>query len=161
MCRSIEDYAVVYFGSAIFKMARLLIIATSCVHLFACAFHRVKVESAYSPEEVTAFYSSRGIEDTVNSPIASVILSQRNKNLFYAKKRTIMPFSIAYWFVPRSQDLGGQYVRSRRIFNLLDLEILFHFVRLIFQQLVCFYYVLTTFTTVGYGESSCNVSDLS
>ncbi len=59
---------MVYLGSAIFKIARLLIVATSCVHLFACAFHRVKVESAYSPEDVTAFYSSRGIENSVRFP---------------------------------------------------------------------------------------------
>ena len=56
---------MVYLGSAIFKIARLLIIATSCVHLFACAFHRVKVESAYSPEDVVAFYTSRDIEQEV------------------------------------------------------------------------------------------------
>ena len=81
ICRAIEDYAVVYLGSAIFKIARLLIVATSCVHLFACAFHRVKVESAYAPEDVTAFYTSRGIEDTVNLPVLLNCLVMIGRNV--------------------------------------------------------------------------------
>jgi hypothetical protein len=68
----IEDYAVVYLGSAVFKIARLLVVATACVHLFACAFHRVKKESAASPEDVALFYSSRNIDDKV---IVSPILA--------------------------------------------------------------------------------------
>ena len=62
LSRAIEDYAVVYLGSAVFKIARLLIIAVFCVHLFACAFYRVKLESAYSLDDVTAFYTSRNID---------------------------------------------------------------------------------------------------
>ena len=41
--RIIEDYAVVYFGSALYKILRLLLVALFSVHIFACAFFRVKV----------------------------------------------------------------------------------------------------------------------
>ena len=34
-----------------------------CVHFFACAFFRVKEESAASPDDVTTFYSSRGVSE--------------------------------------------------------------------------------------------------
>ena len=44
--RIVEDYAVVYFGAALFKIVRLLVIATFTVHLFACIFYRVKVRAA-------------------------------------------------------------------------------------------------------------------
>jgi hypothetical protein len=91
-CRVVEDYGVIYLGSAIFKIARLLFIAMFSVHIFACVFFRVKIASAVTPEDVTAFYTSRHVA---------------------------------------SNDLGQQY-------------------------LVCFYYVLTTFTTVGYGDISAS-----
>ena len=61
----IEDYAVVYFGSAIFKITRLLVIATSSVHFFACIFYRVKELSAASTDDVATFYTSRNIEENV------------------------------------------------------------------------------------------------
>jgi hypothetical protein len=61
----IEDYAVVYFGSAIFKITRLLVIATSSVHFFACIFYRVKEASASSPEDIVSFYTSRNIDENV------------------------------------------------------------------------------------------------
>ena len=35
------------------------------VHIFACAFYRVKKESASSPGEVDDFYDSKNIEQTV------------------------------------------------------------------------------------------------
>jgi hypothetical protein len=54
-----EDIAVVYLGSAVFKIFRLTFIALFFVHLFACIFFWVKAESAYSAEEVIEFYSSR------------------------------------------------------------------------------------------------------
>ncbi len=60
----IEDYSVLYFGPAIFKVARLLVIAMLCVHLFACIFYRVKKESS-PPEEVAAFYSSKYVDENV------------------------------------------------------------------------------------------------
>ena len=65
--RTIEDYAVVYIGSALFKITRLLIIATFTVHLFACIFFHVKVNYAASPADVTSFYTSRGIDANVSS----------------------------------------------------------------------------------------------
>jgi hypothetical protein len=61
----IEDYAVVYFGSAIFKITRLLFIATSSVHFFACIFYRVKILSAASAEDVISFYTSRNVDENV------------------------------------------------------------------------------------------------
>jgi len=88
----VEDYGVIYLGSAIFKIARLLFIALFSVHLFACIFFRVKIASAYTPEDVASFYTSKNVA---------------------------------------SNDLGQQYM-------------------------VCFYYVLTTFTTVGYGDISAS-----
>ena len=110
--RTAEDYAVVYLGSSIFKITRLLIIAVSSVHIFACIFYKVRIWcnaplcvlrmhthlrrfhaissnknlaiqtsenhvptpqtqaqvkdlSADSPEDVTAFYSSRGVGPAV------------------------------------------------------------------------------------------------
>ncbi len=63
--RTIEDYAVVYLGSALFKVARLVIIAMYTVHFGACIFFRVKMNSAETPEDVTAFYASKHIRDDV------------------------------------------------------------------------------------------------
>ena len=70
MVRAAEDYVVLYFGPALFKIGRLLLIATICVHFFACLFFRVKEDSAASHAEVSAFYSSRGVDEQV-SPIFS------------------------------------------------------------------------------------------
>ncbi len=69
LCRAVEDYVVVYIGSAVFKILRLLTVATFCVHLFACMFFRVKVMSAATDESVADFYTTRGIEIDVSSPI--------------------------------------------------------------------------------------------
>jgi hypothetical protein len=63
--RVIEDYAVVYFGSALFKIGRLLLIATFSVHIFACIFFRVKIVYAAAPEDVANFYISRNIDPEV------------------------------------------------------------------------------------------------
>jgi hypothetical protein len=59
----IEDYSVLYFGAAIFKIGRLLFIAMMSVHLFACAFFRVKKETS-SQEDVDNFYLSRNVDST-------------------------------------------------------------------------------------------------
>jgi hypothetical protein len=56
---------IISFGSAIFKIARLLFIALLCVHLFACAFYRVKKESAANQEDVENFYLSRNTKYNV------------------------------------------------------------------------------------------------
>jgi hypothetical protein len=58
---------VLYFGSAVFKIARLLFVAMSCVHVFACVFYRVKKESA-SVEDVNQFFISRNVDPTVRTP---------------------------------------------------------------------------------------------
>jgi hypothetical protein len=62
----IEDYSVVYFGYAMFKIFRLLFLALFCVHFFACIFFAVKAGSATSDEDVTAFYTSRNVEEDVS-----------------------------------------------------------------------------------------------
>jgi hypothetical protein len=63
----LEDIAVVYLGSAVFKIARLMFIALFSVHLFACIFYRVKMEGANSPEEILEFYTSRNVVENVRA----------------------------------------------------------------------------------------------
>ena len=72
-----EDYGVIYLGSAVFKIARLLFIAMFSVHLFACIFFRVKVASALTPDDVTAFYTSRNIADDVRMSCRMSLLSSQ------------------------------------------------------------------------------------
>jgi hypothetical protein len=62
----IEDYAVVHFGYALYKIFRLLFLAIICVHFFACIFFAVKAGSATSAEEVTAFYIAKNVEEDVS-----------------------------------------------------------------------------------------------
>jgi hypothetical protein len=62
----VEDYGVIYLGSAVFKIARLLFIAMFSVHIFACVFFRVKVASALTAEDVTLFYTSKNVPDDVS-----------------------------------------------------------------------------------------------
>ncbi len=56
---------MIYLGSAIFKIARLLFVAMFSVHMFACVFYRVKIVSAHSPEDVAAFYISKNAASNV------------------------------------------------------------------------------------------------
>lgn len=63
--RIIEDYAVVYFGSSIFKICRLLMVATLCVHIFACIYFRVKIDYANSPDDVINFYVIKNVDPDV------------------------------------------------------------------------------------------------
>jgi hypothetical protein len=63
--RVLEGYVVLYFGSATFKVVRLLFIAVLCVHLFACLFYRVKKDGAESQEDIDHFYYSHSINPTV------------------------------------------------------------------------------------------------
>jgi hypothetical protein len=69
VCRAIEDIAVVYLGSAIFKISRLTFIGLFIVHLFACIFYRIKLAGADSDEEADDFYLSRNIEEDVRGLI--------------------------------------------------------------------------------------------
>ncbi len=66
--RVIEDYVVLYFGSSMFKIARLLFVAMLSVHFCACAFYRVKNESN-TLEDVQAFYISKGVDPAVGPRI--------------------------------------------------------------------------------------------
>ena len=63
--RAIEDYAVVYVGSPLFKIVRLIIVAIFSIHLFACIFYRVKEVSAQSKDDVAAFYTSKNVDSEV------------------------------------------------------------------------------------------------
>ncbi len=67
MLRILQDYVVLNFGSSVYKIARLLVIAMLSVHLFACAFYRVKKDCANSQEDVDLFYQSRNVNPTVCS----------------------------------------------------------------------------------------------
>lgn len=60
---------MVYLGSAVFKILRLMFIASFCVHLLACIFFRVKETSAASDEEIVDFYISRDIAADVRPVI--------------------------------------------------------------------------------------------
>jgi hypothetical protein len=62
----VEDYGVIYLGSAVFKIARLLFVAMVSVHLFACIFFRVKIMSAASEADVSAFYTSKNVSEDVS-----------------------------------------------------------------------------------------------
>ncbi len=64
--RAVEDYGVIYLGSASFKIARLLFTAMFSVHLFACIFFRVKIASASDPEDVLLFYSTKNVAEDVS-----------------------------------------------------------------------------------------------
>ncbi len=57
---------MIYLGSPVFKIARLLFVALCSVHLFACIFFRVKVSSALEPEDVATFYTSKNVPDNVS-----------------------------------------------------------------------------------------------
>lgn len=146
-----EDYGVIYLGSAIFKIARLLFIAMFSVHLFACVFFRVKVASASTPEDVTEFYTSKNVDSNVS------------KNLIHTRCSTFLHWISKFEsYVAVSavlQDLGQQYVSSCCFQMNYPMQFWTEFfsppklITLIaWHQLVCFYYVLTTFTTVGYGN---------
>ncbi len=126
---------VISFGSAIFKIIRLLFIAMLSVHIFACAFYRVKKESAASQEEVDNFYLVRNTQSTVTS--SSWVLywcpwinnSPLDSHLAESSNGICEPLLTSCWFWIWTATLDC-----------------------LVSQLVCFYYVLTTFTTVGYGE---------
>ncbi len=57
---------MVYLGSAIFKIARLTFIALFFVHLFACIYYRIKETSAYNPDDVVVFYTSKNVDANVS-----------------------------------------------------------------------------------------------
>ncbi len=65
--RVVEDYGVIYLGSAVFKIARLLFVAMFSVHFFACLFYRVKIVSAATPEDVTDFYTAKNVAQDVST----------------------------------------------------------------------------------------------
>ena len=66
LCRLVEDYGMIYLGSPVFKITRLLFVAMFSVHLFACIYFRVKVSSASTPEDITTFYTSKNVAENVS-----------------------------------------------------------------------------------------------
>ena len=133
-CRIFKDYAVLYCGSSIFKITRLLFIAIISVHFFACAFYRVKKESALSPDDVDAFYQSKNVDSTV------ILWKLFWKCRYYVELNVSVLKSL--------QDLSKIYVGL--IFHSTYHKLL-PVTFMVLGQLCNFYYVLTTFTTVGYG----------
>ncbi len=65
---------MLYFGSAIFKIARLLLIAMMCVHFFSCIYYRVKKETTPNPDDVEAFYQSKYVDQDVSHGRFSVLV---------------------------------------------------------------------------------------
>ena len=100
----IEDYSVVHFGSAMFKIIRLLFLAIFCIHFFACVFFAVKSGSAVSPDDVVAFYTSRNVAEDVSA----FVFSYSDSRLFYRVRW--------WWLTAQSsfslQDLANQYVST-------------------------------------------------
>ena len=58
---------MVYLGSALFKVFRLVIIAMFTVHFGAFIFFRVKMNSAASADDVSSFYAENFIRHDVSA----------------------------------------------------------------------------------------------
>jgi hypothetical protein len=82
---------VIYLGSPVFKIARLLFVAMFSVHLFACIFYLVKNSSAFAPEDVATFYTSKNVEESVSANLCQFDI--------------LVSYMIFFM-----QDLGGKYV---------------------------------------------------
>ena len=98
-----EDYAVVYFGSAMFKIIKLLFLAIFSVHIFACIFYRVKDISAASRGDVVDFYASKDVAEDVRTTVS--------------KAESYFPFTLRqpwhFWSefcFHEWQDVSNQYV---------------------------------------------------
>jgi hypothetical protein len=107
-CRGVEDYGVIYLGSPVFKIARLLFVAMFSVHLFACIFFRVKVSSASTPEDVAMFYTSKNVPENVSKAFWTQNLAQDKYNSLVSRS-FFMPLKALTCF-DFMQDLGQQYV---------------------------------------------------
>ena len=57
-------------------------IATLCVHIFACIYFRVKIASADTPQDVTSFYVSRGIDANVGFKFKKCIICMTFQLIF-------------------------------------------------------------------------------
>ena len=94
---------MIYLGSAIFKIARLLFVAMFSVHFFACLFFRVKILSAVTAEDVTAFYASKNVAQDV-----STYTSIDNQVVFSSAITKYLMLHSVWFLVP--QELANQYV---------------------------------------------------
>jgi hypothetical protein len=131
---------VVYVGSPLFKILRLIIIAIFSIHLFACIFYRVKEVSAVSQDDVTAFYVSKNVDegvswaDGVYKPCWYGLLGLTTLiRVLRLDEAEYLLQICEFFFAKRATDIPSADSFLLR------------------AQLVCFYYVITTFTTVGYG----------
>ena len=87
----IEDYAVVFVGSAWYKMLRLCFIAGFAVHLFACIFFQVKSKN----DNAIGFYSAKSVEIDVSF-----------------KKELLIGVCVLELMGVLFQDMTGKYVSS-------------------------------------------------
>ena len=106
MCtiRIVEDYGVIYLGSAVFKIARLLFVAMFSVHFFACLFFRVKEVSATAMDDVTDFYTSKNVAQNVSH------INYQNSFLAVIFDHQMLILHHVHFDLP--QDLAQQYVRT-------------------------------------------------
>lgn len=109
-------------------------IGASSVHFFACIFFRVKILSAQSEDDVVTFYTSRNVSENVSV----AIVSHSIRHLLWAG---------LIFFVTEPGRAVCKCLSKRIVAYLCYPEF-----GTILVQLICFYYVLTTFTTVGYGK---------
>jgi hypothetical protein len=66
ICRRVEDFAIIVIGPGLFKIGRLLSVVLLTVHLLACLFWRVKLETA-DPAAIADFLLTRGIPADVSA----------------------------------------------------------------------------------------------
>ena len=66
LCRIARDFGVMYFGIPTFKIARLILCIVLVVHILACGFYRVKVESAPA-SDVTDFFQAIDVDPQASS----------------------------------------------------------------------------------------------
>ncbi len=99
---------MIYLGSSVFKIARLLFIAMFSVHLFACIFFRVKIASAETPEDVTAFYIAKNVAENVRTYFKNFQCIFFGCN--YQDIDSIIYIPDLYLMKYLLQDLGQQYV---------------------------------------------------
>ena len=59
--RLVHDFGVLFVGAPAFKLLRLTLCVLLVLHVLACGYYRVKVESS-PPEVVDQFFESRGVD---------------------------------------------------------------------------------------------------
>ena len=173
-----EDYGVLCFGPAVFKVARLFFSAFLGVHLFACAFFRVKRDSAASQDDVNNFYLSRNVDPNVSAvqsdddrliQLSSCVVKTDLRALLcwhdlagstrcicecppqslHSRSWACCSVNACGSFILIAIELSSStHTAKQRLIAILNGRFT---VRLAWMQLVCFYFVFTTLYTIGYG----------